>query len=546
MIRIFRHFNTWAVFIPPLLTTILFVISGLILHFQYADSLRRLHELELVQLAKLCEQSISFLNHRATPEELADIANMMASVSQTRISILDNDGRYLADSNLSKLELQQADSELSLPEIRNASQRGMGIFERTSVPLKADMLFAAIQYRTLFNSGYIRTARPSSVLHHDLLAQRVVMIVLYIIILLMTLVISLLSINFINQRVRKDQELLKQRVQERTSQIAMLHQLGTMLTACKSREEAFEIVGRAGKRMLPDFFGALSLYRASRNVLEVTVTWNGDWQGDRFFQSRDCWGLRTGKSHFSENGIVSCTHGNGPADQTMLCIPLMAQGETIGVMHIAGRLETFSPENRNLAAAIVEHTGLAMANLQLQESLRNQATRDSLTGLYNRRFLQEFFESELSRSARRHKPIGILMLDVDHFKKLNDNFGHDAGDAVLSELGRLLLQVLRSEDILCRYGGEEFVILLPETDLPESLSVAAKIHERLHAVDMKSGSLVIGRVNVSIGAACYPDHGRTQDELIKAADEALYSAKRKGRNRTEPAVPVSDIPDRQP
>jgi diguanylate cyclase (GGDEF)-like protein/PAS domain S-box-containing protein len=168
----------------------------------------------------------------------------------------------------------------------------------------------------------------------------------------------------------------------------------------------------------------------------------------------------------------------------------------------------------------------------LQEQLREQAIRDVLTGLFNRRYLDEVLERELSRAMREGHPLTVMMLDIDHFKKLNDTYGHQAGDEVLKALGNMLRQNARTEDIPCRYGGEEFLLVLPNMSLADARVRAEQWRAKFEALHIVFGQFSMAGT-LSIGIATFPGHGRTRDELIEAADRALYAAKHGGRNRVE-------------
>lgn len=174
---------------------------------------------------------------------------------------------------------------------------------------------------------------------------------------------------------------------------------------------------------------------------------------------------------------------------------------------------------------------MTLANLKLRESLRHQAIRDSLTGLFNRRYLIETFENELSRASRRQHNLGVLMIDLDHFKQFNDEHGHNIGDFILSEFGRLVRLILREEDTPCRYGGEEFTVLLPETDRVGASLVAEKIRKAVRAHSFAHENQSYGPITLSIGISIFPDNGDNASQLIKAADTALYKAKEAGRDR---------------
>jgi diguanylate cyclase (GGDEF)-like protein len=180
---------------------------------------------------------------------------------------------------------------------------------------------------------------------------------------------------------------------------------------------------------------------------------------------------------------------------------------------------------------VAEQISLALANLALRETLRRQAIRDGLTNLFNRRYMEETLEREISRAQRKDAGLGLLMIDIDHFKSFNDDYGHDAGDMVLREVGGLLLNRTRKEDVACRYGGEEFLIIIPETGEDDALARAEELQAALCAMHLTYHERMLREVTVSIGVAVFPRHGSNVDNLLKAADLALYAAKRAGRNR---------------
>jgi diguanylate cyclase (GGDEF)-like protein len=230
---------------------------------------------------------------------------------------------------------------------------------------------------------------------------------------------------------------------------------------------------------------------------------------------------------------MNCRHVSSEAPGSYLCVPMMAQGEIMGIFHL--RKDT--PEDQEqmkaigqFAATVAETMALALANLKLRETLRNQAIRDCLTGLYNRRYLEETLERELSRAKRKDKPLGIIMLDLDRFKQLNDTYGHEAGDHVLRTLGDLLQSHVRASDIACRYGGEEFVLILPEADAAVTFNRAEELRLAVEALPVFYRGQQLG-VTISLGVAVRPQHGDSGETLLRAADQALYAAKEQGRNR---------------
>lgn len=331
------------------------------------------------------------------------------------------------------------------------------------------------------------------------------------------------------------------------SAITQISELGSLLQACASRDEAFRIIPERMRRLFPGTSGALSLLSSSKNRTESQAEWGPCAPADQIFAPAECWALRRGCSHIHPGGesALCCPHLS--ADGASVCLPLIANGEALGVLAIQEN-EFFArdpssdqfPPWRPLATAAAEHIALALSNLSLRESLRVQAVRDPLTGLYNRRYMQEFLERELQRSRRQGRPLSLLMLDLDHFKRFNDRFGHAAGDELLRSLGDTLLQSIRSDDVACRYGGEEFVIVLPECPLPQATDRAREICKRIKQASTSRPGEVRDPVTVSVGVAGYHDGGANSVSLLlKFADQSLYQAKHDGRDRVVVAQTLS-------
>ncbi len=180
---------------------------------------------------------------------------------------------------------------------------------------------------------------------------------------------------------------------------------------------------------------------------------------------------------------------------------------------------------------IAERVALAMTGIILRETLRTQSIRDPLTGLFNRRYLMETMMREFSRAMRRHHTVGVIMIDIDHFKVFNDTYGHDAGDVLLQSLSNYLLKSIRGEDLPCRYGGEEFILMLPEATLEDSIKRAEELRKGIAGIKVVHKGITLKDMTVSVGVAVYPEHGDTVEVILKSADLALYRAKQEGRNR---------------
>jgi diguanylate cyclase (GGDEF)-like protein len=277
------------------------------------------------------------------------------------------------------------------------------------------------------------------------------------------------------------------------------------------------------------------------------VTWgDAGTADDPVIGKEDCWALRRGQLHSVEGpgaGLV-CQHLALAPGGPYFCAPITAQGEVLGMLHVRftedeaqpPALKESRPETRKLwVLAVSEHLSLALANLKLRETLRIQAVRDSLTGLYNRRHMEHALEREVLRAARNRRTVGLIMLDLDYFKSVNDTYGHEVGDLLLRSVGEFLQANVRAEDIACRYGGEEFVVILPEASPAMSLARAQELWKGLQELHVNFRGELLRGATASVGVAAFPGHGRTAQALIAAADAAMYAAKRHGRDRVEMA-----------
>jgi diguanylate cyclase (GGDEF)-like protein/PAS domain S-box-containing protein len=346
-------------------------------------------------------------------------------------------------------------------------------------------------------------------------------------------------------------------VEERNRTMTLANEMADMLQACQASEEAYKAIGHFMPRLFPEDAGALYMLNNSRNLFETVASWGQDPLAVPFFAPDECWSVRRGRLHKVENPpeTLCCPHVAEAVPSCYLCVPLIAQGETLGVLHLRPEppAEAQPPElaavKDQLALTVAEDLALALANLRLRETLRSQAIRDPLTGLFNRRYLEETMERELNRVKRQGTSLGVIMMDLDHFKAYNDTFGHSAGDELLSALGILLKSHIRGEDIACRYGGEEFLVILPGASMEIALERAESLRQAVK--EMHQHHQGLKPTTLSSGVAVYPDHGDTGLQLIQSADAALYRAKKAGRDRvaaaeyageTITAAPASPLP----
>jgi diguanylate cyclase (GGDEF)-like protein/PAS domain S-box-containing protein len=343
---------------------------------------------------------------------------------------------------------------------------------------------------------------------------------------------------------RHDTQELVSRVKElrrRDSDMQVLNRMTELLQMCSAEEEIYRVVGLMADELFPGLDGSLAVLGAG-GQLQTVARWGAEPPQESVFALEDCWAMRRGHPHevLDPQGSLLCRHFHRRPDTGYLCVPLTVQGETLGVLCLIGiskGTESRSSAEKSLAVTVGEDIKLSLFNLRLREKLREQATRDSLTGLFNRRYLEESLARELHRTTREGSPLCVAMLDLDYLKRFNDTFGHDAGDRVLRELGRLLRDRLRRSDISCRFGGEEFVLVLPGSSLADATQRVEEIRLLVKELQLRHDDQILGRLTVSAGVAASPQHGSTAAELLQAADAALYSAKQAGRDRVVPYSP---------
>jgi diguanylate cyclase (GGDEF)-like protein len=279
----------------------------------------------------------------------------------------------------------------------------------------------------------------------------------------------------------------------------------------------------------------------SGTFLKEVVSWGNYPLTSRIFDAKACQALRHDRTPDIDevDARRSCLHLNGfsEGNHQCLCVPISTAGEILGVFSLIVESDNSDEEwKQNMETkwmvvnGIVEYYALALANIRLRETLRIESIRDPLTGLYNRRYMEEALHQIASRAERHNIPVAILMLDIDHFKTFNDTYGHEAGDVVLRELGRLLRNNFRGEDIACRYGGEEFLLILPDVTLEIAPKRAEELLLKIRALQIAYESESF-HITVSTGVAALPEHGYNVQDIVNAADVAMYQAKQRGRNQ---------------
>lgn len=335
------------------------------------------------------------------------------------------------------------------------------------------------------------------------------------------------------QELNEQNERMLRELTRRSRRSTTLARMAELLQCCAHLKDVYSVVAGMAPQIFSEFRGAVLLFNSSKQSLETAVSWSDCELPAEVFEPEDCWALRTGHLHFVRRGdkTAECAHATSEKHSYM-CLPLLSQGEAIGILHFQMKDASEPVESEKLlATTFAEQIGLSVANLRLREALRNQSIRDPLTALFNRRYMEEMMERETRRAVRAVHGLGVLMLDLDHFKNFNDTYGHEAGDTVLREVAAFLTKSVRAEDFVCRYGGEEFVVVLPMADLKASLARAERIRSRLREWTVLHQGQSLGVVTVSVGVAALPEHGISAKDLLASADAALYRAKRDGRDR---------------
>ncbi|GFM31454.1 sensor domain-containing diguanylate cyclase [Novosphingobium sp. PY1] len=314
----------------------------------------------------------------------------------------------------------------------------------------------------------------------------------------------------------------------------LLSRMTQRMQNCDTIGDLHGIVERFIPSIVPSAAGSLFLLDSERDEMVEFCSWIEPKQSRSRFPVSACWALRRGGLHKAAGSVIDvpCDHlePTGQGVTETICLPLVARRGTLGLLYFefaaGGASATVSDVYLNILA---ENVGLALDNLRLRDALQDMAMADPLTSLSNRRKLEVALESHVA-GAQPDLSISCAMIDIDHFKRFNDEHGHDAGDAVLRAVGKALKDAVRSDDHVFRYGGEEFLLLMPGLGPEEAGRRVESIRASIAGLRLRHADRILGQINVSAGVACAPAHCN-RDALVQAADAALYEAKRNGRNR---------------
>lgn len=336
-------------------------------------------------------------------------------------------------------------------------------------------------------------------------------------------------------RIFRENGLARQRLEkERDADWAIRELLARMtqrLQGCENFDDVINVAELFAPNIAPGIAGRLYVFDRDPWQMRCVAQWLSPADDEATFHPDACWAVRRGQSHPPVNGEpdVACYHLPESQAESALCVPLIAQGEAIGLLSF----QNITPENapaRAYLELMAEALGLALANQRLRDALLEKALFDPLTGLRNRHHLEDTLHTQMTQAMRNGEPLSCMMIDIDHFKSINDRFGHEAGDQVIKNVATIVQRAAHDGGLAFRYGGEEFLVLLPGAGEAEAHACAQKIYNDVHALSLRYGLTEIGPVDVSIGIASYPEHAQS-DNLLRAADVALYRAKELGRSR---------------
>jgi len=338
-------------------------------------------------------------------------------------------------------------------------------------------------------------------------------------------------------REMRDRRQMAASALEARHQVEQLFKMTDMLQSASGYADANAVLRATAAELLPTFGGALYVFNNSRDRLDLSVCWG--WPASEAppeaIAPGHCWAVKRGKPHLNRFGLAALLCEHHIADVVVLEIPMMARGEIYGLLLVEAGGSCADErllEIESLATAMADAMSLALSNIALREKLRTQALRDPLTGLYNRRYMEDVLERYSNLAERNGSALSAIMIDLDHFKLLNDEHGHAMGDAVLREAAASIAGSLKPSDVACRYGGEELVVLLADCGLDEAMAKAELLRARIESLS----DLHEMRITASFGVATTPETSPTGGDIIAAADAALYRAKQAGRNRVEAAM----------
>ncbi len=520
------------IFFPVIVMTLIFALGMVGVEYQVKATLQQKFEGELEALSSFALSAIELVDHDFD-EQLSDpafdlLADRLGRASHARISFFSFDGNLLGDSELTFAEVDQAANYSDRTEIMAAIANQIGSAKRYSNTVHKAMVYLAEFDRS---TGFIaRVALPAETYNQTLINIRWGFTLIILVTILVIIISGLVALRLIKNAVLQERNLLEKRIITRTKEITLLQTMTTLINNANNMTETGIILANILPKLLPKISGAFYLVKVPEKALLKMTQWGNNWPSN------------VSVSHIQQQNqqdfkiIYSPTTDNHQANvqvnhrEQIFSVKLGVAAHYFGVLCFIDPYQHIDTTTQSIIEHLVEPVNSALANVQLRNQLRDQAIRDPLTGLYNRRFMLDALEQALHRAERHGNHVAVLMIDLDHFKMFNDRFGHDAGDLVLSQVAEQFVCNLRLEDIACRYGGEEFCLICPDTNLRDAYQLAEKLRTKVGQLSLSCQEQKLDAITMSIGIAIYPNHALKGDELIIRADKALYLAKKNGRN----------------
>jgi len=509
------------IIMPIIVMLTIFIISLVSIEFHLKETLQEQleHKLRTFATFALSEATTNINNNIVFAESLDKVAKDIAKMSSSRITYISTNGDVLADSSIPFQEIKRMDNHLKRLEVSVALKSYEGIIYRYSDTLNKNMVYLAIYNK--HSKLIVRTSMSTDAYLKAILSIRWTFLAIIFSSIIVVVVFGVLAIGLIKKAVNNERALQESRIIARTREITLIQTMTTMLNAAYTLDDAAIILLNIMPKLLPSLSGAIFLLDENSSLNEASH-WGEDWHHDIATMTKNRWLLQDQNSNED--------HSRCQPSNYNFCVDLIHDGEFIGILQLVSEEKIIDEQYQNLTKNLVPQLSSALTNIQLKDSLRNQAIRDPLTGLYNRRFMLEAFEQVLNRAERHNSCLAILMIDLDHFKNFNDTYGHEAGDKVLEMVAEQFKRNLRLEDIACRYGGEEFCILCPDTGIREAHVLAEKLRHCIAEQQVIYQEQALDKVTLSVGISIYPNHGNSSNELLQQADKALYNAKEQGRN----------------
>ncbi|RCJ41802.1 diguanylate cyclase [Nostoc punctiforme NIES-2108] len=340
------------------------------------------------------------------------------------------------------------------------------------------------------------------------------------------------SLTDLNQQL--EEKTLELEVKKR--ELISLSDMADTLYSCESEDEVYQVVALTCSKLFPNMSGSIYIIANSKNYVQINSIWGGERSSKEIFSLSDCWALRRGKLNLlsPRNSGLICSHLIEPVSGAHLCLPLFGQGELVGILHIYA-LEEISPEDQQTTEIIARTLGIALNNLSIKKRLTHDSLRDGMTQLFNQSYMQTITEQRLAEAERSGQPLSIIFLDIDNFKSYNSRYGHVTANIVLQGLAKLLLKSIRSFDIACRWGGEEFVIVMPNMTLETLRKRVEQLRLDVEQMQLRDGDQILQSITASFGIAV-SEPGITVKDFLNRANQAMLEAKRTGKNRVREYV----------